>query len=190
MAAARAGDEQAFATIVRRHERALRGYAAKLLRGTGLDPADVVQDVFVRAHAALAGGSDARDLALKPRLIRMTRNRVIDVLRAVPGARVVLGQTIVRGTRLPAGRVQIERSVRLPPVQRRSATVVSLTCPARYVAQAVPSESRADALGAQKLEDPSLPVRARSRDVRVFWTRSARPHTATTRLGLVCSRRR
>ena len=58
----------------------LRAYAGKLLRGTGLDPEDVVQDVFVRAHAALTGGDD-RDLALKPWLYRMTRNRVIDVLR-------------------------------------------------------------------------------------------------------------
>jgi RNA polymerase sigma factor (sigma-70 family) len=81
VAAARAGDEQAFAAIVRRHERALHGYAAKLLRGTGFDPEDVVQDVFVRAHAALAGSHDERDLTLKPWLFRMTRNRVIDVLR-------------------------------------------------------------------------------------------------------------
>jgi RNA polymerase sigma factor (sigma-70 family) len=80
VAAARAGDEQAFAAIVRRHERALRGYAAKLLRGSGLDPDDVVQEVFIRAHAALTGG-DERDLALKPWLYRMTRNRVIDLLR-------------------------------------------------------------------------------------------------------------
>jgi RNA polymerase sigma factor (sigma-70 family) len=80
VAAARAGDEQAFAAIVQRHERALRGYAAKLLRDTGLDPEDVVQDVLIRAHAALTSG-DERELALKPWLFRMTRNRVIDVLR-------------------------------------------------------------------------------------------------------------
>jgi len=80
VAAARAGSEDAFAAIVQRHERALRGYAAKLLRGTGHDPEDVVQDVFVRAHAALTSG-DERDLALKPWLYRMTRNRAIDVLR-------------------------------------------------------------------------------------------------------------
>jgi len=58
----------------------LRGYAAKLLRGTGHDPEDVVQDVLVRAHAALTSG-DERELQLKPWLFRMTRNRVIDVLR-------------------------------------------------------------------------------------------------------------
>ena len=77
---ARAGSKDAFAAIVHRHERALRGYAAKLLRGTGQDPEDVVQDVFIRAHAALTSG-DQRELALKPWLFRMTRNRVIDVLR-------------------------------------------------------------------------------------------------------------
>jgi len=76
----RAGSKDAFAAIVHRHERALRGYAAKLLRGTGQDHEDVVQDVFIRAHAALTSG-DQRELALKPWLFRMTRNRAIDVLR-------------------------------------------------------------------------------------------------------------
>jgi len=80
VAEARAGSEDAFAAIVDRHERALRGYAAKLLHGTGQDPEDVVQDVFIRAHAALTSG-DQRELALKAWLFRMTRNRVIDVLR-------------------------------------------------------------------------------------------------------------
>ncbi len=80
VAAARAGSEDAYAAIVQRYERALRGYAAKLLRGSGHDPEDVVQDVFVRAHAALTSG-DQRELELKPWLYRMTRNRVIDLLR-------------------------------------------------------------------------------------------------------------
>lgn len=83
VAAARSGSEDAFAHIVRRHERALRSYAARLLRGTGHDPADVVQDVFIRAHAALTSG-DQRELALRAWLYRLTRNRAIDMLRSPP----------------------------------------------------------------------------------------------------------
>lgn len=396
--AARAGDEQAFAAIVKRHERALRGYAGKLLRDTGLDPEDVVQDVFVSAHAALTRGGDDREIALRPWLFRMTRNRVIDLLRrrgertdsldaaetaapaathasepaqalgrretlralladlaalpeqqrdallmreleglshesvaaqlgvtpeatrmlvvrarenlvksvaardascpdirddlarahdgrrrpseharrhlrtcepcssyraqlrstsrqvrllhpgpaflallgagklgglgvfgggaksvagvaavvavtagaagvvivdhptlragdpaprAVPGARVVLGQTIRRGTRLPAGTAQIERTVRVPPVRRMTSTLVPLTCPARYVARAVaPGEDVVnETVRGARLQDPSRLGHARTVTVEVFWTRSARPHTASVRFGLVCSRR-
>jgi len=89
VAEARGGSETAFAAIVQRHERALRGYAAKLLRGSGQDPEDVVQDVFIRAHAALTSG-DERELALKPWLFRMTRNRAIDALRAKSGSALSL----------------------------------------------------------------------------------------------------
>ena len=80
IAAVRAGSDEAFAAIVRRHERALCRYAARLLHGSGHDPQDVVQDVFMRAHAALTGPAE-REPDLKPWLFRMTRNRAIDVLR-------------------------------------------------------------------------------------------------------------
>ncbi len=80
IAAVRAGSDEAFAAIVRRHERALRRYATRLLHGSGHDPQDVVQDVFIRAHAALTGPAE-REPDLKPWLFRMTRNRAIDVLR-------------------------------------------------------------------------------------------------------------
>jgi hypothetical protein len=111
--------------------------------------------------------------------------------RAVPGGPVVFGQSIARGTALPAGTVQIGSGRCPPAVRRASSTLVPLTCPAPYVAQAVvPSENRDDALRGARLEDPSRLNRARSVDVRVFWSRSARPHTATVRIGLVCSRRR
>ena len=110
--------------------------------------------------------------------------------RAVPGRRVVLGQSIVHGTRLPAGTTQIERTVRLPPVTKKTGTLVPLTCPDRYVAQAVvPSENRDDALRGARLEDPSRLGRARTVNVEVFWTRTPRPHTASMQIGLVCTRR-
>jgi RNA polymerase sigma factor (sigma-70 family) len=110
--------------------------------------------------------------------------------RAVPGGRVVLGKTIRRGTPLPAGTVQIERTVRLPPVAKKTRTVVPLTCPAGYIAHLVaPSESRDAALRGARLEEPSRLGHARTVHVAVFWTRTPRPHTASWQLGLVCTRR-
>ncbi|HVF76791.1 MAG TPA: hypothetical protein VNA28_00720 [Solirubrobacteraceae bacterium] len=103
----------------------------------------------------------------------------------------MLGQTIVRGTRLPAGTTQIERTVRLPAVQRTTDTVVALTCPAGFVAQnVVPSSGGGPAIRGARLEDPARLGRARRVDVRMFWTRSPRRYTATVQIGLVCSRRR
>jgi RNA polymerase sigma factor (sigma-70 family) len=111
--------------------------------------------------------------------------------RAVPGARVVLGQTIRRGTRLPGGTLQIERTVRLPAVQRSAHTVLPLACPPHYIAQnVVPREHTDPALGGARLKDPSRLGRARTVEVEVFWKPSARPHTAVAQYGLVCSRRR
>ncbi|MBJ7331975.1 MAG: sigma-70 family RNA polymerase sigma factor [Solirubrobacteraceae bacterium] len=75
----RHADERS-AQAVRRYERPLQRYAAKMLRGTGIEPEDVVQEVFLRAHAAFAEDQEIEDL--KPWLYRLTRNRVIDELRA------------------------------------------------------------------------------------------------------------
>ncbi|MEA2157320.1 MAG: hypothetical protein QOE11_3460, partial [Solirubrobacteraceae bacterium] len=110
--------------------------------------------------------------------------------RVVPGARLVLGRQIVRGTRLPAGTVQVERSARLPPVGRQTSVSVPLTCPAGYVAKAVAPGSFDDPVfrGA-RLADPSRLGRARSVAVQVFWSRTAPPRTATLQIGLVCAKR-
>jgi RNA polymerase sigma factor (sigma-70 family) len=111
--------------------------------------------------------------------------------RAVPGGRVVLGKTIRPGTPLPAGTTQIERTVRLPPVRRKTDTVVPLVCPAGYVAQnVVPSEDWGPAVRGARLEQPERLGRARRVDVRMWWTRTPRPQTTNVRIGLVCSRRR
>ncbi|HEY5196963.1 MAG TPA: sigma-70 family RNA polymerase sigma factor [Solirubrobacteraceae bacterium] len=73
------GDEQAFARIDERHRKALRRYADSLLRRSTHDAEDVVQDVLIRAHAALRAGDVPDDL--RPWLYRLTRNRAIDEVR-------------------------------------------------------------------------------------------------------------
>lgn len=57
----------------------LRRQAARLLRGSGHDPDDVLQDVYLRADAALRGGV----VPIEPRawLLRLVRNAALDELR-------------------------------------------------------------------------------------------------------------
>jgi RNA polymerase sigma factor (sigma-70 family) len=74
-----AGDDAAFAGIDERHRRALRRYAGSLLRRSEHDADDVVQDVLIRAHAALRAGDVPNEL--RPWLYRLTRNRAIDEVR-------------------------------------------------------------------------------------------------------------
>ncbi|WP_205699125.1 RNA polymerase sigma factor [Conexibacter sp. SYSU D00693] len=76
----RKGDEAAFGEIHDRHRAALERYAKRILDGRGASgPEDVVQDVFVRAHAALK--ADDRPMQLRAWLYRLTRNRCLDELR-------------------------------------------------------------------------------------------------------------
>jgi DNA-directed RNA polymerase specialized sigma24 family protein len=53
LARARDGDGEAFAELVRRHQRAALRVAA-VVSGSTADAGDIVQDAFVSAHAALA----------------------------------------------------------------------------------------------------------------------------------------
>ena len=79
VAAVRAGDERAFATIVSRYESQLVGYARQILGGAHHDAEEVVQDAFVRALRALQG--DDREMVLRPWLHAIVRNRALDQLR-------------------------------------------------------------------------------------------------------------
>ena len=74
-----AGDGAAFATLDRRHRKALIRYASALLRRSEHDAEDVVQDVLIRAHQALRAGDGPQEL--RPWLYRLTRNRAIDEVR-------------------------------------------------------------------------------------------------------------
>src|SRR3954454_24523968 len=75
----RAGDDRAFDAIHARYEQRLTGYARQMLGGSHHDDEEIVQDPFVRALAALRAAS--REMALKPWLFTIVRNRTLDVLR-------------------------------------------------------------------------------------------------------------
>lgn len=74
-----AGDGAAFAALDDRHRTPLVRYARSLLRRSEHDAEDVVQDVLIRAHAAIRAGDGPDEL--RPWLYRLTRNRAIDEVR-------------------------------------------------------------------------------------------------------------
>lgn len=73
-----AGDPEAFAPIVRRHQDGLYGYMLRLL-GDPDDAADATQEAFLKAYAAL-GRYDARR-PFKPWLYRIATNTAIGLRR-------------------------------------------------------------------------------------------------------------
>jgi RNA polymerase sigma-70 factor (ECF subfamily) len=75
----RSGDDRAFDAIHARYEQRLVGYARQMLGGAHHDAEEVVQDAFVRALTALR--ADDREMALKPWLYTIVRNRALDTLR-------------------------------------------------------------------------------------------------------------
>jgi RNA polymerase sigma-70 factor, ECF subfamily len=79
VALVRDGDDRAFDAIHDRYAQRLIGYARQMFGGAHHDAEEVVQDAFVRALAALR--ADDRDMALKPWLYTIVRNRALDVLR-------------------------------------------------------------------------------------------------------------
>lgn len=80
--ALRAGDEDAFAVLVRRHQAALTAYARQTLGGAGAhhDAEEAVQDAFVRALDFLRRCPE-RDITLRPWLYTIVRNVCLDRLR-------------------------------------------------------------------------------------------------------------
>jgi RNA polymerase sigma-70 factor (ECF subfamily) len=75
----RSGDDRAFDAIHDRYVQRLTGYARQMLGGAHHDAEEVVQDAFIRALGALR--ADDRDMALKPWLYTIVRNRALDALR-------------------------------------------------------------------------------------------------------------
>jgi RNA polymerase sigma-70 factor (ECF subfamily) len=75
----RGGCAAAFAEVDRRYRPRLRAQGSRLLRGSGHDPEDLVQDTLLRAFTTLAGQDG--DVELKPWLHTVQRNRALDLLR-------------------------------------------------------------------------------------------------------------
>jgi len=81
----RSGSDDAFRVIHDRYHARLLAYARQMLRGSGGDPEDALQDVFVRAFRSLRASN--RPILLRAWLYRIAHNRCIDELRrpvAVP----------------------------------------------------------------------------------------------------------
>ena len=85
VSAFRAGSDDAFRVIHDRYQGRLLAYARQMLRGSGGDAEDALQDVFVRAFRSLRATN--RPILLRAWLYRIAHNRCIDELRrpiAVP----------------------------------------------------------------------------------------------------------
>jgi RNA polymerase sigma factor (sigma-70 family) len=76
----RSGDDRAFEVLFNRHRVRLLGFCRGML-GDVDDAEDVMQEVFAAAHAAML--ADQRDLAVRPWLYRIARNRCLNHLRGV-----------------------------------------------------------------------------------------------------------
>jgi RNA polymerase sigma factor (sigma-70 family) len=76
----RAGDDAAFTVVHDRYRTPLVEFARRMLRNTGHDADDVVQDAMIRAYRSLRATD--RPMALRPWLYMIVRNRALDDLRA------------------------------------------------------------------------------------------------------------
>jgi len=79
VALVRSGDGRAFDAIHDRYRPRLVAYARQFLGGAHHDAEEVVQDAFIRALGALT--ADSRDIALRPWLYAIVRNRALDLVR-------------------------------------------------------------------------------------------------------------
>lgn len=78
----RSGDDAAFAEIHRRYRPALLAFATQMLRASGHDPDDAIQDTFIRAFRGLRCTDGP--MAVRAWLYMIVRNRALDELRSRP----------------------------------------------------------------------------------------------------------
>jgi RNA polymerase sigma-70 factor (ECF subfamily) len=118
---ARVGDTDAFADLVRQHQRLVFGLALNLLRDRALAE-EVAQEVFLQLHRAL--GDIASDAHLRHWLRRVTSHRAIDAARhrrytAAAGLDEAREPWVVRRDADPiAGRLLRRLVAALPPRPR------------------------------------------------------------------------
>jgi RNA polymerase sigma factor (sigma-70 family) len=124
VAAFRAGNDEAFQVIFDRYRQRLFAYTRQMLSGSRQDAEDALQDVFLRAYAALRAND--RPVSLRAWLYRVAHNRCIDQLRRPTPAqadvfdlsRSPLRDPIVESQRREDLRRLVEDVQRLPEAQR------------------------------------------------------------------------
>ena len=171
----RAGSDEAFGVIHERYRVRLMAYSRQMLGGSHADAEDVLQDVFVRAHAALRA-TDA-PIALRAWLYRIAHNRCVDGLRRpapmpseiMPGAQPALSRGAHHDPPVEAERSEdlrrLVRDLLALPEQQRSALLMREL-------QGLPTRSAAT-LGVSVGAVKSLLVRARAGVASAAWL--ARP---------------
>ena len=130
----RAGSDDAFSVIHERYHARLLAYARQMLRSSGGDAEDALQDVFVRAFKSLRASN--RPVLLRAWLYRIAHNRCIDELRRpipVPtqldgDARPALSSTADQDPSVLAERgeavARLVADVRMLPPPQRSALLM------------------------------------------------------------------
>ncbi|MQA75384.1 MAG: sigma-70 family RNA polymerase sigma factor, partial [Solirubrobacterales bacterium] len=120
----RDGNDHAFEVLFERYHSRLLAFCRHMLRSTE-DAEDVLQEVFVKAHAAMLG--DARRINVRPWLYRIARNRCLNHLRRpVPEGQDSMDVLVGEGGVTTAERVQKREDFRqlvadvgdLPETQR------------------------------------------------------------------------
>jgi RNA polymerase sigma factor (sigma-70 family) len=120
----RAGHEHAFEALFDRYHSRLLAFCRHMLRSTE-DAEDVLQEVFVKAHAAML--ADERHINARPWLYRIARNRCLNHLRRpVPEGQDSMDIMVGEGGVTTAERVQSREDFRslvadvqdLPETQR------------------------------------------------------------------------
>ncbi len=120
----RAGHDHAFEVLFERYHSRLLAFCRHMLRSTE-DAEDVLQEVFVKAHAAMR--ADERPINVRPWLYRIARNRCLNHLRRpVPDGQDSMDVIVGEGGVTTADRVQKREDFRalvadvqdLPETQR------------------------------------------------------------------------
>jgi RNA polymerase sigma factor (sigma-70 family) len=120
----RSGNEHAFEVLFDRYHSRLLAFCRHMLRSTE-DAEDVLQEVFVKAHAAMI--ADERPINVRPWLYRISRNRCLNHLRRpIPEGQDTMDVLVGEGGVTTAERVQSREDFRalvvdvgeLPETQR------------------------------------------------------------------------